>query len=881
MERCRRVEAFRLLLLLCWLMVGPVPAQVRHPLPVLWVMPVSSGSGMENLTAGVGPAVRLALQDLKKQPPPLGNYEIQLQLLDSQCDPAKSLKALFDAMWAGPKYLLVLGGVCPSVTALIARALPALNLVQVSFAAASPSLSNRKWYGNLFSTMPSDRALNQAAVKLLQRHKWTRVGVITQETPRLSQMKKDLLRQLLKANVQVVSTESLSDDACSSLKTLKDRDVRIIIAQFEEESASEVFCCAYRLNLFGAQYQWMVADGGAAGWRLGGHVSGCSVNSLLMAADGSIRLQSRQLSNSNTPGVSGRTPRDYQDSYLRQLLQEGSHFSPLHAFAYDTVWVAAKALGQVMEAVKHREKYSVRRNVTVSEEEVEKMLLEAVKNMQFEGVTGPVLFRGGERMAVIELTQFQGSSGVLVGEFSVATQQLRLLNHLLKFKGPGPARDQTLVRQQHRRVNLLLYGTVSSAAAVTIIITLIVLGFVVIHHKHWLLRPSSGPRDELLLLGILLSSSSVLISGLDGASVSDWTFEILCSVRLWTLSVGHTVGFTVLFSRTWRVYSLCSITHKRRLQRAGPVVIWMLLLDVFVLTSWQILDPLRRVVLQHRSQSDPADQDVIIRPYSEHCSSSNMELWLTAVYGYKGPLLGLGCFLAWSIRSVQVDHPAVSSEHLTLSMFAATVFSVSGVSGSLLTSHNPPVQFCLSSVLILCCNICILSFLFGPTISYLWWNGSELQQPSELQGGAAEEEDEDEDQLSRLNQQLKSRTEQLDVEIETITMKLSETSESEMLQTTRTNHGEVRPVSGTHEAQVCADRKPSSPDDINSPEHMRRRLSVQLPILHHSYLPHVGGVSSSSSSLFGGRQAFAHHDELMTTITSCPPGSTHLEPCYC
>lgn len=38
-------------------------------------------------------------------------------------------------------------------------------------------------------------------------------------------------------------------------------------------------------------------------------------------------------------------------------------------------------------------------------------------------------------------------------------------------------------------------------------------------------------------------------------------------------------------------------------------------------------------------QSDPADQDVIIRPYSEHCSSINMELWLTAVYGYKGPLL--------------------------------------------------------------------------------------------------------------------------------------------------------------------------------------------------------------------------------------------------
>lgn len=41
---------------------------------------------------------------------------------------------------------------------------------------------------------------------------------------------------------------------------------------------------------------------------------------------------------------------------------------------------------------------------------------------------------------------------------------------------------------------------------------------------------------------------------------------------------------------------------------------------------------------------------------------------------------------------------------------------------------------------------------------------------------------------------------------------------------------------------------------------MWRRLSVQLPILHHSYLPAVGGLSASSSSLFGSREGFLHHD---------------------
>lgn len=35
---------------------------------------------------------------------------------------------------------------------------------------------------------------------------------------------------------------------------------------------------------------------------------------------------------------------------------------------------------------------------------------------------------------------------------------------------------------------------------------------------------------------------------------------------------------------------------------AGGVLLWMFLLDVFVLTSWQILDPLRWVELQRHSQ---------------------------------------------------------------------------------------------------------------------------------------------------------------------------------------------------------------------------------------------------------------------------------------
>lgn len=59
---------------------------------------------------------------------------------------------------------------------------------QVSFTTSSPILSHEKLFRNLFSTVPSDRALNQAVGKLLQHYKWTRVGIITREGPRLSEV---------------------------------------------------------------------------------------------------------------------------------------------------------------------------------------------------------------------------------------------------------------------------------------------------------------------------------------------------------------------------------------------------------------------------------------------------------------------------------------------------------------------------------------------------------------------------------------------------------------------------------------------------------------------------------------------------------------------
>ncbi|XP_061737765.1 gamma-aminobutyric acid type B receptor subunit 2-like isoform X2 [Nerophis ophidion] len=721
-------------LLFYFLLLGPAAARVRHPLPVLWMRPAGQGGGVNG-------TVQQALRDLKKQAPPLGNYELQLHAVDSQCDASADLKALFDAMWAGPEYRLLFGGACPAVTPLLARALPALRMVQVTFSAPG-----RKWYRNTFSTAPSRRAVNRAAVKLLQRYRWTRVGIIAQEAS--SEMAEDLSRQLMKARLELVSMATLHHNACTGLMDMKERDVHvfIVLAPSDEDSVSQVFCCASRLKLSASGHQWVVVGGGDPGWRSGSRVSVCTWNEVMAVADGAIWLQMTGVV--DTPRLPGRTPQEVLH------LQQRAKVNPLHAFAYDAVWVAALALSEATEAVKRREKHA-----SVGEEEVMRALHDAVKRIRFDGVTGSVSFRDGDRVTSITVLQSQGEDLVMVGEFLGDAQHLQLAEHLLKFKDPTP------MHEEPRHANVLL----RMVAAVAV-------------------------------------------------------------VRLWLLSLGQTLGFSAVFTPTWRHFSPGGVVLP-----PCYVASILALLDVFVLTTWQIVDPLRRVVMRPRPQGDPAPLDVVSWSPSDGCSSNNMEEWTTFIYAYKAALLGVGCFVAWNIRR--------RSTGLAFSMSAVAAVSVAGACAWPLLAHNPSLHFCVTSVLVLACDLLVLAVMFRVRIGQLHGGGG-----GATKGGATRDE-----AAEGLNRRLKQERAELDARIDTLCHAL----EAELAQSATGSSGCSPLKSCVRDDSVPAAEAGSevmeNPADVNAPDLVRRRLSVQLPILHHSYLPVIGGVSASSSAHFGSR----------------------------
>ena len=59
------------------------------------------------------------------------------------------------------------------------------------------------------------------------------------------------------------------------------------------------------------------------------------------------------------------------------------------------------------------------------------------------------------------------------------------------------------------------------------------------------------------------------------------------------------------------------------------VLLVILAIDVIVLTTWQVIDPMFRDTENFDLEPSPTtDQDIMLQPYLEHCNSKNISIWL-------------------------------------------------------------------------------------------------------------------------------------------------------------------------------------------------------------------------------------------------------------
>ncbi|KAH9366446.1 hypothetical protein HPB48_007868 [Haemaphysalis longicornis] len=459
-------------------------------------------------------------------------------------------------------------------------------------------------YPNFFRVVPSESVFNHARVSLLKHFNWTRVGTLYQTNPRYALPHSRLLTVLDSANIQIDEVQGIGegDDIEHELEKLKEKDVRIILGNFDEYWARKVFCQAFKMGMYGRKYQWIiVAMYAERWWETPQPDVSCEPAQIVEAVEGYIGTDLLPLSTSENITVSGLTPTEYEAEYNLMRTNEYSRF---HGYAYDGIWALALSIHAVIVRLRAND-------TRISEFDYRKrswgrLFNEALNDTNFIGVTGPVRFFRNERKGQILLKQFQTNDGcadvfvaenqeVKIGEYDCLTETLDLNKGLpiIWRGGRDPPMDRTLIVIQRTRVNLTIYASLCIFCVLGIILASV---FLVINIKY--IKMSSPYLNNLIIVGCILTYTSVILLGMDSGFTSVANFPYICAARAWVLMSGFTLAFGAMFSKTWRVHAIfTNIKLNKKVikdYKLFMVVGVFLMLDVIILTTWQIVDPFYR-----------------------------------------------------------------------------------------------------------------------------------------------------------------------------------------------------------------------------------------------------------------------------------------------
>ncbi|XP_066029733.1 gamma-aminobutyric acid type B receptor subunit 2 isoform X4 [Pocillopora verrucosa] len=212
--------------------------------------------------SGIIQTVNEAVRTINERSQLLPGYKLEIEWRDTKCQLGHGVQALFQSVNESPTKIMLLGGMCSAATGPIAECSHLLNLIQVGYGASSIYLSNKQKYPLFFRTVPPEKGHNSGRVAVLKYFKWMRIAILTEREPYYEAALASLTKPLEKNDMLVVAQEFLGDgmeeDRKSLIKLLKARDARIIVGLFSEEKAVEVFCQAYKQELYGERYVWML-----------------------------------------------------------------------------------------------------------------------------------------------------------------------------------------------------------------------------------------------------------------------------------------------------------------------------------------------------------------------------------------------------------------------------------------------------------------------------------------------------------------------------------------------------------------------------------------------------------------------------------------------
>lgn len=182
-----------------------------------------------------------------------------------------------------------------------------------------------------------------------------------------------------------------------------------------------------------------------------------------------------------------------------------------------------------------------------------------------------------------------------------------------------------------------------------------------------------------------------------------------------------------------------SIQKKVQPWKLYTMVSGLLAVDIALLVSWQVFDPLQRKMETFPLESSWfGDDDAMIRPELEHCESVHNNIWLGKlinvklifdyrakiiicvlvsglVYSYKGIILVFGLFLAYETRSIKVKQ-INDSRYVGMSIYNVVVLCLITAPVTMVIASQQDANFAFVALAIIFCCFLSMALIFVPKV---------------------------------------------------------------------------------------------------------------------------------------------------------------------
>jgi len=426
-------------------------------------------------------------------------------------------------------------------------------------------------------TPPSISSSFSAAAHLLKTYNWRRAGLIYDYSDKRYRKNADKIRDIV-ANTKVGDTkiDILADQGIWSippdynvtkeLGDLQEKGIRIIVVLASVRGARKIFCEAYHRKMYRPKVIWIMFETLPEDWASDRYNTyetaegpkreiSCTEEQLHIAADGYISIIKKSIRQDDNKTISSMTSKQFMNR-LQSQVKPGATCDEKVAYAYDSVWVLA--LGSQKQAGLF--KFS---DYNYENYQFSMIMSQYINSIQFESMTGNFRYdaklTSSSRIGLVATwVNHKGQKPKHFADYDALTDHLNVVPGARKIvfgseKGSIP-KDRATYNISFEVFDYAVLTIMWLLAFAGVLLALVFLSSLI-----YLLRTrgrclETPVTDFIILLGSILCYLSVIIYGVDTRNISRGHIPNVCTAFLWMLSLGFTLTFGGLFTKTWRIY---------------------------------------------------------------------------------------------------------------------------------------------------------------------------------------------------------------------------------------------------------------------------------------------------------------------------------------